>query len=156
MTSGSRHYGARSGMEKTMKTVLLVSALASVLIVLLIFVFTTKEAMPAFREIGLRNLLLGKVWRPGNGEFGILAMIAGSGLVTFGAVAIGVPLALGTAVFLSDIAPGWVSGLVRPSIELLAGIPSVVYGLFGMVVLVPSYGPSPPRGMWVSVCSPPP
>lgn len=137
MTSGSRHYGARTGMEKTMKTVLLISALASVLIVLLIFVFTTKEAMPAFREIGLRNLLLGKVWRPGNGEFGILAMIAGSGLVTFGAVAIGVPLALGTAVFLSDIAPGWVSGLVRPSIELLAGIPSVVYGLFGMVVLVP-------------------
>ncbi len=133
MTSGSR----RTGLEKTMKTVLLVSALASLLIVLLIFIFTMKEAMPAFRELGVWKMLSGTTWRPGNGEFGILAMIAGSGLVTFGAVLIGVPLALGTAVFLSEIAPGWIVKIVRPSIELLAGIPSVVYGLFGMVVLVP-------------------
>jgi len=124
-------------MENTMKTVLLISALASVLIVLLIFVFTMKEAMPAFREIGIREMLSGRVWRPGNDQFGILAMIAGSGLVTLGAVALGVPLALGTAIFLSEIAPRWISGIVRPSLELLAGIPSVVYGLFGMVVLVP-------------------
>ncbi len=133
MTSGSR----RTGLEKTMKTVLLVSALASLLIVLLIFIFTMKGALPAFRELGVWEMLSGTTWRPGNGEFGILAMIAGSGLVTFGAVLIGVPLALGTAVFLSEIAPGWIVKIVRPSIELLAGIPSVVYGLFGMVVLVP-------------------
>ena len=133
MTSGTR----RTGIEKAMKVILLVSALASLLIVLLIFIFTMKEAMPAFRELGVWKMLSGTTWRPGNGEFGILAMIAGSGLVTLGAVLIGVPLALGTAVFLSEIAPGWIVKIVRPSIELLAGIPSVVYGLFGMVVLVP-------------------
>ncbi len=133
MTSGIR----RTGIEKTMKVVLLISALASVLIVVLIFLFTMKEAMPAFREIGVWKLLSGTTWRPGNGEFGILAMIAGSGLVTLGAVVIGVPLALCTAVFLSEIAPEWIVRIVRPSIELLAGIPSVVYGLFGMVVIVP-------------------
>lgn len=133
MTSGTR----RTGLEKTMKAVLLVSALASLLIVLLIFIFTMKEAMPAFRELGVWKMLSGTTWRPGNGEYGILAMIAGSGLVTLGAVLIGVPLALGTAIFLSEIAPGWIVKIVRPSIELLAGIPSVVYGLFGMVVLVP-------------------
>ncbi len=133
MTSGTR----RTGIEKTMKAVLLISALVSVLIVLLIFLFTMKEAMPAFREIGVWKLLSGTTWRPGNGEFGILAMIAGSGLVTLGAVVIGVPLALGTAIFLSEIAPEWIVRIVRPSIELLAGIPSVIYGLFGMVVIVP-------------------
>ncbi len=133
MTSGTR----RTGIEKTMKTVLLISALTSVLIVLLIFLFTMKEAMPAFREIGVWKMLSGTTWRPGNDEFGILAMIAGSGLVTLGAIVIGVPLALGTAIFLSEIAPEWIVRVVRPSIELLAGIPSVVYGLFGMVVLVP-------------------
>lgn len=133
MTPGIR----RTGIEKTMKMVLMISALASVLIVLLIFLFTTKEAMPAFREIGIGKMLSDTTWRPGNNQFGILAMIAGSGLVTLGAVSIGVPLALGTAVFLSEIAPLWVAKIVRPSIELLAGIPSVVYGLFGMVVIVP-------------------
>lgn len=133
MTSGTR----RTALEKIMKTILVASALASVLILLLIFFFTMKEAMPAFREIGVWKMLSGSTWRPGNGEFGILAMIAGSGLVTLGAVLIGVPLALGTAVFLSEIAPLWITKVVRPSVELLAGIPSVVYGLFGMVVLVP-------------------
>lgn len=124
-------------MEKVMRAVLLISALASVLIVLLIFFFTLKEAVPAFREVGVWKMLSGTVWRPGNGEFGILAMITGSGLVTLGAILIGVPLALSTAVFLSEIAPEWIVRIVRPSIELLAGIPSVVYGLFGMVVIVP-------------------
>ena len=133
MTSGTR----RIGIEKTMKTVLLISTLTSVLIVLMIFLFTMKEALPAFREIGIWKMLSGTTWRPGNGEFGILAMIAGSGLVTLGAIIIGVPLALGTAVFLAEIAPNWIVRVVRPSIELLAGIPSVIYGLFGMVVLVP-------------------
>lgn len=127
----------KQGTDKLMKSVFLISALASILIVLLIGVFTFKEALPAFREIGPGKLLTGTVWRPGQGEYGILAMIAGSGLVTLGAVVLGVPLALGCAVFLSEIAPASVKAFVRPSIELLAGIPSVVYGLFGMVVLVP-------------------
>lgn len=120
-----------------MKYIFLFSALMSILIVVLIGIFTFREAIPAFREIGIIKLLTGTVWRPGQGQYGILAMIAGSGLVTLGAVVIGVPLALGCAIFLSEIAPPAVRSIVRPSIELLAGIPSVVYGLFGMVVIVP-------------------
>ena len=124
-------------VESVMKFIFLFSALISILIVLMIGIFTFKEAIPAFREIGIIKLLTGTVWRPGQGQYGILAMIAGSGLVTLGAVIIGVPLALGCAIFLSEIAPPAVRSIVRPSIELLAGIPSVVYGLFGMVVIVP-------------------
>lgn len=120
-----------------MKYIFMFSALMSILIVVMIGIFTFREAIPAFRDIGIIKLLTGTVWRPGQGQYGILAMIAGSGLVTLGAVIIGVPLALGCAIFLSEIAPPAVRSIVRPSIELLAGIPSVVYGLFGMVVIVP-------------------
>ncbi len=124
-------------LESVVKYILLFSALMSILIVVMIGIFTFREAIPAFRDIGIIKLLTGTVWRPGQGQYGILAMIAGSGLVTLGAVVIGVPLALGCAIFLSEIAPPAVRSIVRPSIELLAGIPSVVYGLFGMVVIVP-------------------
>ncbi|MFO7626697.1 MAG: phosphate ABC transporter permease subunit PstC [Candidatus Fermentibacteraceae bacterium] len=127
----------KNRVENAMKTVLLISALSSVAIVFLIGFFTLKESIPAFRDIGPLNMLTEKVWRPGQESYGILAMIAGSGLVTLGSVLIGVPLALGCAVFLAEVAPRWMAGIVRPSVELLAGIPSVVYGLFGMVVLVP-------------------
>lgn len=127
----------KNRVENLMKTVLLISALSSVAIVFLIGFFTLKESIPAFRGIGPLNMLTEKVWRPGQESYGILAMIAGSGLVTLGSVLTGVPLALGCAVFLAEVAPRWMAGLVRPSVELLAGIPSVVYGLFGMVVLVP-------------------
>ncbi len=127
----------KNTVETVMKYVLLVSALTSITIVLMIGIFTLKEGMPAFREIGLGDLLTRTTWRPGQEQYGILAMIAGSGLVTVGAVVLGVPLALGSAIFLAEIAPQKVKAFVKPSIELLAGIPSVVYGLFGMVVLVP-------------------
>jgi len=129
--------GMKNRVENTMKTVLMISALSSVAIVFLIGFFTLKESIPAFQGIGPLNMLTEKVWRPGQEAYGILAMIAGSGLVTLGSVLIGVPLALGCAVFLAEVAPRWMAGIVRPSVELLAGIPSVVYGLFGMVVLVP-------------------
>ncbi len=124
-------------VESVVKYIFMFSALMSILIVVMIGIFTFREAIPAFRDIGIIKLLTGTVWRPGQGQYGILAMIAGSGLVTLGAVIIGVPLALGCAIFLSEIAPPAVRSIVRPSIELLAGIPSVVYGLFGMVVIVP-------------------
>ncbi len=127
----------KNRVENTMKTVLMISALSSVAIVFLIGFFTLKESIPAFRGIGPLSMLTEKVWRPGQDLYGILAMIAGSGLVTLGSVLIGVPLALGCAVFLAEVAPKWMAEIVRPSVELLAGIPSVVYGLFGMVVLVP-------------------
>jgi phosphate transport system permease protein len=88
-------------------------------------------------------MLLGTIWRPGsiigteNAQFGLIPMIAGSILSTFGAAVLGVPLAIGTAILLAEIAPPAVRETVRPAVELLAGIPSVVYGLFGMVVLAP-------------------
>jgi phosphate transport system permease protein len=127
----------KNTVETVMKYVLLVSALTSITIVLMIGIFTLKEGMPAFREIGLGDLLTKTTWRPGQEQYGILAMIVGSSMVTVGAVIFGVPLALGSAIFLAEIAPQKVKAFVKPSIELLAGIPSVVYGLFGMVVLVP-------------------
>jgi phosphate transport system permease protein len=136
----------RAFTEKTMQTVLLGSALVCVLIVFLIFFFTAKQATPAFAGIGIWKMVSDMTWRPGSGEFGILAMVAGSGLVTLGSVIIGVPLALGSAVFLAEIAPRRIAGIIRPSIELLAGIPSVVYGLFGMAVIVPMVRTIPAPG----------
>jgi phosphate transport system permease protein len=124
-------------VDRSARALLFGSALLSVVIVLLIFYFTLQEALPAFREIGLVRLLTGTVWRPGREQYGILAMVIGSMLVTLMAIGLGVPLALGGAIFLAEVAPGWMRAIVRPAVELLAGIPSVVYGLFGMVVLVP-------------------
>jgi len=101
------------------------------------------EALQSVAEIGLDTMLLGTIWRPGSiigtdeAQFGLLPMIFGSILSTLGAILIGVPLSVGTAILLAEVAPRAVREVVRPAVELLAGIPSVVYGLFGMVVLAP-------------------
>lgn len=124
-------------IDAGVRYVLLASALVSIFVVFLILLFTLREALPAFREIGVLNMLTGTVWRPQRDQLGILSMIAGSILVTVGAVILGVPLSLAAAIFLAEVAPSHVRAVVRPAVELLAGIPSVVYGLFGMVVLVP-------------------
>mgnify|MGYP001082243478 CR=1 FL=1 len=124
-------------IDRGVRYVLFLSALVSIFVVFLILLFTLREGLPAFQEIGVVNMLTGTVWRPQQGELGILSMVAGSILVTFGAIALGVPLSLGGAIFLAEVAPSQVREVVRPAVELLAGIPSVVYGLFGMVVLVP-------------------
>ncbi len=133
----------REFVDKTVKYILLATALSSIIIVLLIFLFTITEAWPAVEEIGLDTMLLGTIWRPGSiigtdeAQFGLLPMILGSILSTLGAIAIGVPLSVGTAILLAEVAPKAVREILRPAVELLAGIPSVVYGLFGMVVLAP-------------------
>lgn len=124
-------------VDRAVRYVLFMSAMMSIFIVFLILLFTVREALPAFREMGLLNMLTGTVWRPQEGQLGLLAMILGSVLVTLGAIGLGVPLSLAAAIFLAEVAPSHVREVVRPAIELLAGIPSVVYGLFGMVVLVP-------------------
>ncbi len=124
-------------VDDVVKYIFLTSALVSIFVVSLILLFTLQEGLPAFQEIGVLRMLTGTVWRPQQGQLGILSMIAGSILVTIGAVALGVPLSLGGAIFLAEVAPKSVREIVRPAVELLAGIPSVVYGLFGMVVLVP-------------------
>ena len=127
----------RMVMDKTVKFVLFVSAILSIIIVLAIGFFIFRESLEAWTQIGFTDILLRQVWRPGQDQFGILAMIVGSVAVTFGAIILGVPLAVGSAVFLGEIAPKGVRSIIRPAVQLLAGIPSVVYGLFGMVVLVP-------------------
>lgn len=127
----------RRVVDRSVKYILFISAMVSLVIVFLIAVFIFREGLEAFSTIGVKTLLLGKIWRPGQEQFGILAMILGSIFVTIGAIVLGVPLALGGAIFLAEIAPEKVQAIVRPAIQLLAGIPSVVYGLFGMVVIVP-------------------
>ena len=124
-------------IDRGIKYVLLAAALLSIVIVFLIGLFILRESLPAFQQIPLSELLLGTEWRPQRGLFGLMPMILGSIYATIGAILLGVPLSLGGAIFMAEVAPDRVRSLVRPFVELLAGIPSVVYGLFGMVVLVP-------------------
>ena len=125
-------------VDRVVKYVLLLSGLVSIVVVLLIFLFTWSEASDALAHIGLDTMLLGTVWRPQLDQYGIVPMILGSLLSTLGAVVLGVPVALGGAVFLAEVAPPTVRDVVRSAVELLAGIPSVIYGLFGVVVVVPT------------------
>lgn len=113
------------------------SAVLSFVILIAIIIFIVKEGSPMFGEVSVTEFLFGDTWRPSNGEYGILAMILGSVAVTFGALLIAVPLGIAGAILLAEIAPRRVRLILRPAIELLVGIPSVVYGLVGMVVLVP-------------------
>ena len=120
-----------------MHIVFFVCALASIAAVVLICLFLFANGIPAMKEIGLLNFLTGAKWKPGNDIYGILPMILGSIYITAGAVAIGVPVGLLTAIFMAFYCPKKLYGLLKPCTELLAGIPSIVYGFFGMVVIVP-------------------
>jgi phosphate transport system permease protein len=125
--------------EKLMKYVFLAAALTAVFAVLLICVFLFANGIPAMNEIGIKNFLLGMKWSPGDipASYGILPMIVGSVGVTAGAIIFGGPIGLLTAVFMAFYCSKKLYKLLKPSVELLAGIPSVVYGFFGLVVLVP-------------------
>ena len=120
-----------------MHIVFFVCALTSITAVVLICLFLFANGLPAMKEIGLLNFLTGAKWKPGNDIYGILPMILGSIYITAGAVAIGVPVGLLTAIFMAFYCPKKLYGLLKPCTELLAGIPSIVYGFFGMVVIVP-------------------
>ena len=120
-----------------MHIVFFVCALASIAAVVLICLFLFANDIPAMKEIGLLNFLTGAKWKPGNDIYGILPMILGSIYITAGAVVIGVPVGLLTAIFMAFYCPKKLYGLLKPCTELLAGIPSIVYGFFGMVVIVP-------------------
>jgi len=123
--------------ETLMKWVFLLAAAASVLAVALICIFLLEGGMPAMAEIGVREFLLGTVWKPGNNLYGILPMILGSLCVTAGAVLLGVPVGLLAAVYMACFCPKKFYKIFSPCVQLLAGIPSVVYGFFAMVVIVP-------------------
>lgn len=120
-----------------MKAVFFATACISILAVGLICIFLFANGMPGIREIGLFKFLFGTTWRPGNGDYGILPMILGSLYVTAGAIMIGVPVGILTAAFLARFCPERWYPLIKTGVELMAGIPSVVYGFFGLVVLVP-------------------
>ena len=124
--------------EIFMHIVFLLAAFVSIAAVLLICVFLFASGIPAMKAIGLTDFLFGKVWRPTNDYFGILPFILGSIYVTAGAIVIGVPIGLLTAIFLSKFCPPKAYKVIKPFINLMAGIPSVVYGFFGMCVLVPA------------------
>ncbi|MDX2319878.1 MAG: phosphate ABC transporter permease subunit PstC [Moritella sp.] len=113
------------------------SAMIGVLSVATIGWFLFKEGLPAFMEAGVVELVFGREWLP-PALYGIFPMIAATLISTLGALIIGVPIALLTAIFLAEIAPKWLANIIRPAVELLAGIPSVVYGFFGLVVIVPA------------------
>ena len=123
--------------ENLMKYLFLLCACVSILAVVLICVFLFANGIPAIGEIGVFKFLLGERWKPGNNIYGILPFILGSIYVTAGAIVIGVPVGIFTAVFMARFCPSKLYRFMKPAIDLLAGIPSVVYGFFGMVVLVP-------------------
>lgn len=123
--------------EALMRIVFMLSACMSILAVILICVFLFLNSVPAISEIGLGRFWGGTVWRPGNGRFGIFPMIVGSIYVTAGALILGVPVALFTSIFMARFCPKRLMRPLTAAINLLAGIPSVVYGFFGLVALVP-------------------
>jgi phosphate transport system permease protein len=130
---------SRRLLEKGMEILFLLCAMASILAVVLICLFLFANGIPAMREIGLGSFLLGRDWSPSNvpPSFGIFPMILGSIYVTGGAVLVGVPVGILTAIFLARFCPQFLYRVLKPAVELLAGIPSVVYGFFGLVVIVP-------------------
>ncbi len=123
--------------EKLIEKAITLVAFSSIAILFTITFFIFKEGTPFIAKIGLGKLLLGHIWQPTKGSFGLLPMIVGSLLVTGGALSLGVPLGLSCAVFLVEFSPIRIRRVLKPAIELLAGIPSVVYGFLGVLFLVP-------------------
>jgi phosphate transport system permease protein len=124
--------------ERIMAMVFLLAACISILCVILICLFLFAGGVPAIGKIGLANFFAGTIWKPGSGLFGIAPMILGSLCVTAGAIITGVPAGILGAVFLACFCPKRLHSVMSPALALLAGIPSVVYGFFGLVVLVPA------------------
>ena len=123
--------------EVVMGNVFLLAACVSVVIVMMICGFLFAKGLPTMVEIGVGDFLLGTKWKPSIDVYGILPMILGSFYVTVGALVIGVPVGILTAIFMAYFCPEKLYGILKPAVELLAGIPSVVYGFFGLVMLVP-------------------
>ncbi|MGN0321617.1 MAG: phosphate ABC transporter permease subunit PstC [Oliverpabstia sp.] len=127
----------KEAKEIIMQVVFLLTACMSILAVILICVFMFANGIPAIAEIGPFKFLLGQKWKPNNNIFGILPMIVGSIYVTAGAMIVGVPIGFFAAVYLAKFCSPRVYRFVKPAVELMAGIPSIVYGFFGLVVIVP-------------------
>jgi phosphate transport system permease protein len=124
--------------DRAAKIGVIICASSSFLILLAIVIFILKQGLPAFFQVGFFNFLFGLDWSPTNGQYGILPMIVGSLAVTLGSLVLAVPLGIACAVLLAEVAPGKVRSILRPAVELLVGIPSVIFGLVGMLLIVPS------------------
>ncbi|MDD5953362.1 MAG: phosphate ABC transporter permease subunit PstC [Oscillospiraceae bacterium] len=124
--------------ETGMKIVFLIAACTSIAAVCLICLFLFVNGIPAIGKIGIFDFLLGTTWRPSNDLYGILPFILGSLYVTAGAIIIGVPIGIFAAVFLARFCPKPLYRVLKPAVNLMAGIPSIVYGFFGMVIIVPA------------------
>ena len=123
--------------EKIMEAVFMLCACVSILSVALICIFLFANGIPAMTKIGFFDFIFGQKWKPSNEVFGIFPMIIGSIYITAGAIIIGVPIGILTAVFLARFCPEKLYKIIKPAVDLLAGIPSVVYGFFGLCVIVP-------------------
>jgi len=123
--------------EAALKNLFMLCAVVAVAAVVLILVFIGARAWPVVDNPGLRAFLFGTEWSSSNDAYGILPLVTGTLVITIGALLLGAPLAIGTAIFLSEIASPKMRAIVRPAVELLAGVPSVVYGFFGLVILRP-------------------
>lgn len=124
--------------ETAMRIVFMLCACVSIISVILICVFLFSNGIPTMGKIGFTDFLLGKRWKPLEDLYGILPMIIGSIYVTAGAIIIGVPIGVLCAVFLARFCPKSLYKIFKPAVDLLAGIPSIVYGFFGLVVIVPA------------------
>ena len=124
--------------EKAIEKLLLICAITATLSVVIITVFIFKEGISVLTEYGIIDFIFGSKWSPTNGYYGILPLITGSLAVTLGALIIGIPTGLACAIFLSEVAHKQAAKVLKSAVELLAGIPSVVYGFFGLTILVPA------------------
>lgn len=127
----------RSIFETITEKAFLICSLISILSLVIITVFIFLNGVPIFFKVGFTDIIFGMEWKPLEGKFGIFPMIASSLLVTLGAILIGVSVGLMTAVLLAEISPQKLSKIIKPAVDLLAGIPSVVYGFFGLIIIVP-------------------
>jgi phosphate transport system permease protein len=123
-------------LEFVLERVIQVTGISAVILVVMIFFFLIREGVPTFFEVNLQSLL-GNRWYPTEQYFGLVPLIFGSLIITIGAAFISLPLGLATAIFIAEIAPSWVREILKPFIEVLAGIPSVVIGFIGMLVFAP-------------------
>ena len=123
--------------EKVMRIIFMLSATGSILAVIVICYFLAGQGLPAMVEIGVSDFLTGTLWKPLEGHFGIFPMIVGSIYVTAGAIILGVPVGLLCAIFMAKFCPRRIYSVLKPAVDLLAGIPSIVYGFFALMVIVP-------------------
>jgi phosphate transport system permease protein len=124
--------------ERIPQGLFFIIALSALATLALITVFIFIEGVPLIAKVGFFNFIFGMKWAPSLGLYGIFPMIVGTVLVTLGAIILGVPVAICCSIFLAEFAPRRLSNLVRPAIQLLAGIPSVVYGFWGLIFIVPA------------------